>query len=88
MRSSDTLYKQKKQIKSNLRKLLYSGKTSFDKIDTKFQSYTITNIYAPNVLKKRRKFFEKLETDISNNISSEEISIYSKMYRMAGQAEI
>ena len=32
------------------------------KIDTELQSYTITNIYAPNVPKKRRKFFQKLET--------------------------
>ena len=40
------------------------------KIDTELQSYTITNIHAPNVPKKRRKFFQKLETRISNNTNN------------------
>ena len=40
------------------------------KVETELQSYTITNIYAPNIPKKRKNFFQKLETCISDNTNN------------------
>ena len=40
------------------------------KVETELQSYTITNIYAPNIPKKRKIFFQKLETCISDNTNN------------------
>ena len=34
--------------------------------ETELISYRITNIYAPNIPKKRKKFFQKLETQFAN----------------------
>ena len=36
------------------------------KIDMESSSFIITNIYAPNIPKKRKHFFQKLETFITN----------------------
>ena len=37
------------------------------KIDMESSSFIITNIYTPNIPRKRKKFFQKLETYIKNN---------------------
>ena len=47
-----------------------SGRHILIDIETEFISYRITNIYAPNIPKKRKIFFQKLETQISNNLNN------------------
>ena len=37
------------------------------KIETKIYTLKVTNIYAPNIPKRRKRFFEKLETYIRND---------------------
>ena len=39
-------------------------------IETELISYRITSIYAPNIPKKMKIFFQKLETQFSNNINN------------------
>ena len=39
-------------------------------IEIEFIFYRITNIYAPNIPKKRKFFFQKLEAQISNNLNN------------------
>ena len=43
------------------------GRHLLIKIKTEPLSYITTNIYAPNIPRKRKKFFQKLETNITNN---------------------
>ena len=40
------------------------------KVETDLQSYSITYIYAPNIPKEKKQFFQKLETYISNNTNN------------------
>ena len=59
--------KNKNKLKATYGNSCKAGRHLSIKIETEFQVYTITNIYAPSIPKKRKKFFQKLETHISNN---------------------
>ena len=47
-----------------------AGRHIFIDIETELISYRITNIYASNIPKKRKFFFQKLETQFPNNLNN------------------
>ena len=58
------------KLKETFRNSCKGGRHLLTKIEADLQTYTITNIYAPNIPKKRKHFFQKLETYISNNTNN------------------
>ena len=55
------------KLKASYENTHKSGEHLSIKIEMESSSFIITNIYAPNIPKKRKNFFQNLETFITNN---------------------
>ena len=50
-------------------------------LSIKIEMESLTNIYAPNIPKKRKHFFQKLETNNNNNILGEDFNMVENIQK-------